>query len=554
MLRAIFSILAAIPHCRSILPSFHARRQRGLMKHALPAVLAFCLLPAVVAQAAAEDGKANTDKAAAASPVRPDEVSAEPESAPTLCRAGSPEQNEAFPSLRPTPTATCPYGVDALYQRITRLLDTRRPRGSDDAAEIFGLPAMSTADDHPYVAHYRTKVNGEGGWGMYLFVVELSPAPFEDDLPPAFIETGPGKKAHIPTRLYDWDDLSLTYHIILDPGPGDKAAPRCLTMRQLVDHLLVMGWRERLPLVTDGDPKPFYTGPDERSLVFSLVRPDEATDAGMRTSCVRGVTLRLPPRLTPKANDPKGPDRAPATPGAVSAQSEIAPTLCRPVSREPNPLFPDLRPESTALCPYGVGELYQRLTRLLDTSRPRGAGEAAAILGLPAMPTQFDGKRQARYVTKASGDAGWEMRLWVRESAFPLSEDMPAAFSYPPSAEQSHIPTRLFDWDDLDLRYDIAIKVPRNDEAARRCLTVRQAVEHLHATGWRESWVSLILGGGGHVEPYYTAPDGRKLFLKMMLPYRASEEDMRTTCIKVLTLMLPPRATRETDDRPGPRK
>ena len=162
------------------------------------------------------------------------------------CIAGPPEPNPPWAeSLRPMPTARCPYGIDALYTRIGQLLAlTDGQLGRETVERIFAIPPMTTQFDDSRNASYAVQLGGEDGWKLRIdfseaFYPSSGPAEFTPALRPARIH---------PRRRGEMQ-LSL---LLLEPPPAT-----CLTTDAAHARLEATGWRLQPPqMVMDSGPVP----------------------------------------------------------------------------------------------------------------------------------------------------------------------------------------------------------------------------------------------------------------------------------------------------------
>lgn len=224
-----------------------------------------------------------------------------------------------------------------------------------------------------------------------------------------------------------------------------------------------------------------------------------------------------------------------------SAQpQESAQLRCRPGPAEPS-TTPELRPTPTAHCAYDQHALYENLAALLQ-SKGRGynVNSAALSFGLPEMASQYDSDRSASYAMAVSGEGGWTMWLWVRESAYPLDGE-PAAF-----APGVH-PRRLFAIDALDIRYDIQVDWGDvgPDAAGQGCMTLAQARAILAEAGWIDRTFEAQSGmtDGGVANPMFqaTGKGGPRISIATGMPGRGlTEAQMAGQCITTLTVMQAP--------------
>lgn len=171
-----------------------------------------------------------------------------------VCIKGTPKPVDPLaPSLRPEPTARCPYGLDELAKRLTALLvDKQSPDSVETVEKALAIPEMTTAFDDPRDAEYDMDVTGKGGWKLRIFVVE------------AFYPTNKGPARFVPglrpKRLYKVTDASLRVQLTLDDLPKTvQCTPDATMLRNI---LAKAGWKEIWirPLVTDGGrPDPSTT-------------------------------------------------------------------------------------------------------------------------------------------------------------------------------------------------------------------------------------------------------------------------------------------------------
>ena len=224
-----------------------------------------------------------------------------------------------------------------------------------------------------------------------------------------------------------------------------------------------------------------------------------------------------------------------AAPSPTSSPSQRL-TLCRAGTAIPT-RSEQLRDTPTAICPYDVGGLYNRLGALLGSEqRLSGITQLLVALGLPALPTRYDSRRDAAYSAQVSGEGGWTLQLSVHESAYPLDGKEDA---FVPGIQ----PTRLFAIDQLDIRYDLHITPGAGAAAPDTCLTVKQVADQLLAAGWRDE--TMLAAGmvrdGGAAYPLFSHEDGRRVSLPMRtLSHQPSAAEMASTCLGELLMMQAP--------------
>jgi hypothetical protein len=212
-------------------------------------------------------------------------------------------------------------------------------------------------------------------------------------------------------------------------------------------------------------------------------------------------------------------------------------TLCHRGSDEAT-TSPSLRPTRTAICPYDVKDMYRRLAEIISRQNVQiSVTDATGRFGLPGMRTDFDDNRQASYSMLVSGKGGWKMRLWVRESAFPLNDTRQPAFT------PGERPKRLFNVDQLDMRYDIRITLPEDMDAPGQCLTVANAAEMARATGWEDHSLQAMMSvtDGGPGEPTYVRAGVTIVMgLKQQAGRLATKAEMAASCVTDMIVMQPP--------------
>jgi hypothetical protein len=166
------------------------------------------------------------------------------------CVEGPPEA--AYPPLRPTQSARCPYDVHEAYRRLLALLAVKEGRVDIDFAErLFGLPSLYTAYDDPRWASFSVLLAGGEGdaqWrGMVVFDESFGPN----------VETRPlhfrGSKRPVHIRPGQRGDVRLTVNLF--PMQPARAWPGCLTLGRFVERAEAAGWGRAMPnFPTDGGP------------------------------------------------------------------------------------------------------------------------------------------------------------------------------------------------------------------------------------------------------------------------------------------------------------
>jgi hypothetical protein len=179
--------------------------------------------------------------------------------------------------------------------------------------------------------------------------------------------------------------------------------------------------------------------------------------------------------------------------------------------------------------------MYQRLAEIISRQNVQiSVTDATGRFGLPGMRSDFDDKRQASYTMAVSGEGGWKMRLWVRESAFPLNDERHPAFT------PGERPKRLFAIDQLDMRYDISITLPEGADTPDQCLTVAKAAKTALATGWEDqslrSMASVTDGGPGD-PTYVRAGVTIVMRVKQQTGSLATKAEMEASCVTDMIVM-----------------
>lgn len=235
---------------------------------------------------------------------------------------------------------------------------------------------------------------------------------------------------------------------------------------------------------------------------------------------------------------------APAEP-ARQAPPGAAVAPCRAGPPEPT-TFSTLRDNQTAVCAYDVNDLYRRLGAIISSPDAQISMESAArVFGLPPMESSYDSSRQASYTTILYGADGWKLRLWLRESAYPLDETLPPAFT--PGVR----PTRLADIDTLDVRYDITITLPAGADTPERCMTAADAAALALAGGWTDDTVrsAMMVTDFGQGSPSYLGKDGQHfaVFLRKQAGTLPTEAEMKGECVTRALFMQPPKKLEKQD-------
>lgn len=213
-------------------------------------------------------------------------------------------------------------------------------------------------------------------------------------------------------------------------------------------------------------------------------------------------------------------------------------TLCRTGPAEPSRPA-QLRDRPTAICPYDLKRLYQRISELLGNREGRGFSveKARYSFGLPALSTYYDSDRDAAYGMGVSGAGGWLMHLTVNEAQYPL-DGKPAVF------DPGIYPRRLVEVDALDVRYDITLILPDGAKTVGQCMSVQDAVETLERAGWKDDTglATMSVRDGGYADPTFRAPrGGSSIVLKMEgVGHVATGDERVSHCLLGLTVMQPP--------------
>lgn len=237
---------------------------------------------------------------------------------------------------------------------------------------------------------------------------------------------------------------------------------------------------------------------------------------------------------------------------AEPARSDLKPaakrkTFCRPGPAEPS-TSGKLRGRPSAICPYDLEGLNQRIGELLDNPQGRGFNvqKAQYRFGLPTMSTHYDGDRIASYGMGVSGAGGWKMHLAFQEAKYPLS-GAPAVFV--PGVH----PKRLVEVDALSVRYDIVLIMPEDASVTGQCMRVEDAAKTLERAGWKDdtAFANLSVRDGGHANPTYGAPTGGTSIILYMegVGHLATREERISHCLTRLTIMQPPLDEISSDGR-----
>lgn len=228
-----------------------------------------------------------------------------------------------------------------------------------------------------------------------------------------------------------------------------------------------------------------------------------------------------------------------ATGIAAPAQAITPAEPCQPGPPEPSSSS-NLRPHSTAICDYDLQEMYGRLESVISAPNAQLSAESVtSVFGLPPMTTGYDDARQASYTTVITGKDGWKMRLWVRESAYPLVDTLPPAFV--PGVR----PTRLVDIDKLDVRYDITITLPDGANEPGRCMTAADAAVLALASGRKDDTVrsSVEVTDFGPATPTFVGANGQRfsVSLSRQASTMPTEAEMKADCVTRVLFMQPPK-------------
>lgn len=158
--------------------------------------------------------------------------------------------------LRPTQTAQCPYGLNELLERITKLsVDPNDVDSVETVEKAFGVPAMTMPYDDPRSADYMTILSGKDGWKLIVEVKEAVP-PFNQG--PARFVPGPH-----PKRLGSVADAKLSINLtVIGPPPISLGSVQCVPALPLFNALSKAGWKDvtyEFPPETDnGGPTPEF--------------------------------------------------------------------------------------------------------------------------------------------------------------------------------------------------------------------------------------------------------------------------------------------------------
>lgn len=233
-----------------------------------------------------------------------------------------------------------------------------------------------------------------------------------------------------------------------------------------------------------------------------------------------------------------------AAASAMPAQAIEPADACQPAPPEPSG-SPALRPNSTAVCSYDVKEMYRRLGQIISTPDEQISVEAATVVfGLPPMDSSYDSARQASYTTVMTGVGGWKLRLWLRESAYPL-DGTPPAFTRGPRQ-----PHRLVGIDQLDVRYDITITLPEGQDTPGTCMTAAEAAALALSSGRTDDTArsAMMVTHMGPGSPSYVSKDGQRfsVSLRRQAGRLPTEAEMKTNCVVSAVFMQPPKKDRKS--------
>lgn len=197
---------------------------------------------------------------------------------PGRCVEGKPEP--AYPPLRPTQTAQCPYDVHEAYRRILTLLAVKEGRVDIGHAErLFGLPSLYTAYDDPRWASFSILLGGGDGDSQWrgMVVLDESFGPNVETRPLHF------RGSMRPARIRPAERGNVRLTINLFPMQPARAWPGCLTLDRFLGRAEAAGWGRAMPNFPTGG------GPPSLSLDRGGLSLHPAS--GFAGDCLTEVTL-----------------------------------------------------------------------------------------------------------------------------------------------------------------------------------------------------------------------------------------------------------------------
>ncbi|TWB42576.1 hypothetical protein FBZ90_106176 [Nitrospirillum pindoramense] len=195
------------------------------------------------------------------------------------------------------------------------------------------------------------------------------------------------------------------------------------------------------------------------------------------------------------------------TPGTVSA-ADTTVAECQHRGPDPEGNYPGLRPTETWWCPYGEAEARAKIVRFFDTKHQSlRIEDVKRDFRVSDAQTSFDDARQANYSILLSGNGGWRMYVWIRESFFPLNSGLA---KFVPGRH----PKRLDAFENSSRRIDISFKIPaQNGRTEADCERIFSYVSAAKQAGWTSPPILSLPTDGGRRHPYLISASGRHFSL-----------------------------------------
>jgi hypothetical protein len=195
-----------------------------------------------------------------------------------VCQAGTPRPS-TFAILRPTPTATCPYGFAEFQRRLLQFL-LLAPERYDIAAldEAIGLPPGETSRDDPRQSDYPRIVGG-AGWTLTLWERE---GWFPLGVKPDKFVPGPH-----PTPLGSMADATVDVDVGVISTPELPQPELCFDVGAIDAAAKAANWTKGQQMILDAfGNSPKWTAPDGRRFIGiqGFITPS--------ANCVRGLAIR----------------------------------------------------------------------------------------------------------------------------------------------------------------------------------------------------------------------------------------------------------------------
>ena len=182
---------------------------------------------------------------------------------------------------------------------------------------------------------------------------------------------------------------------------------------------------------------------------------------------------------------------------ALGVLLALLPTLSlatEPVCLEGSSLPPpprlanQLRPTTTARCPYRFDELVERIETFSAQKHSVDSVEnVEKALGIPEMTAAEDESRSADYTMLVSGNGGWKLLLHVDESFYPTNS---GSDRFVPGPR----PRRLYNVRDADLSVNFQFLTQSSKAHDHACISTSVFRDALVKKGWK--WVSTYAVDG----------------------------------------------------------